>query len=181
MSSALLVIDVQNDYFAKGALPLWQVDETASRIVTAIHHADTHSWPVIAIRHVAATSDAFLFRPSSPGVPFHDSVAALLADRPVVTKRQADAFFQTDLRQRLDETAGPQGASSQTGITDLYLCGMMTQNCITHTALSPETAGYRIHVLGDACTAPSELVHRIALRALAARCDILDTSALATD
>ena len=108
-------------------------------------------------------------------------MAALLADRPVVTKRQADAFFQTDLRQRLDEAAGPQGASSQTGITDLYLCGMMTQNCITHTALSPETAGYRIHVLGDACTAPSELVHRIALRALAARCDILDTSALATD
>ncbi|MBE9579483.1 MULTISPECIES: isochorismatase family protein [Moraxella] len=41
-----------------------------------------------------------------------------------------------------------------------------TQNCVTHTALSPLAKGYKIRVLSSLCTAPTELIHGIALEAL---------------
>ncbi|RKW44787.1 MAG: isochorismatase family protein [Lautropia sp.] len=61
--------------------------------------------------------------------------------------------------------------------TDLYLCGMMTQNCITHTALSPDARRYTVHVLADCCSAPSALIHDIAVRALKGRLDVRETLA----
>lgn len=46
---------------------------------------------------------------------------------------------------------------------------MMTQNCVVFTALSRATDALRVRVIGDLCTAPGEVVHRIALSALRAK------------
>ena len=59
------------------------------------------------------------------------------------------------------------------GVSDIYLCGMMTQNCITHTALSPDAAAWRVHIIADACTAPDARIHAVAARALSARLDVV--------
>ena len=163
---ALLVIDVQNDYFSGGVLPLWQADETATHIARAIRHADAHGWAIIAVRH-EGLPDGRIFRPGTSGASLHPHVLDLLTGRPLVIKRQADAFLDTDLNAILEATS----------VTDLYLCGMMTQNCITHTALSPDARRYTVHVLADCCSAPSALIHDIAVRALKGRLDVRETLA----
>jgi nicotinamidase-related amidase len=80
----------------------------------------------------------------------------------VVTKRQADSFFETDLEQRLRDA----------GVTDIYLTGMMTQNCVTHTALSPQAQGMKVHIIADGCAAPAQVLGEVALQALSARCHV---------
>lgn len=52
------------------------------------------------------------------------------------------------------------------GIDTLYLTGFMTQNCITHTALSKQAEPYRIIVIAEACSAPTQQIHQIASTAL---------------
>ena len=47
---ALIVIDVQNDYFPGGKLPLWNADETLSHIVNAIADAGKRGIPVILVK-----------------------------------------------------------------------------------------------------------------------------------
>jgi len=52
----------------------------------------------------------------------------------------------------------------------LVLCGMMTQNCVTHTALSRRADDYRqVTVLTDACTTTTEMLHLIAVDGLSTR------------
>ena len=40
MRTALLLIDIQNDYFPGGLFPLWHTDETLRNIVAAIGKAE---------------------------------------------------------------------------------------------------------------------------------------------
>ena len=55
------------------------------------------------------------------------------------------------------------------GIDSLLICGMMTQNCVVFTAMSEHAAPFQVTVLGDLCAAPSQLVHGVALNALASK------------
>lgn len=162
MKTALLVIDVQNEYFAGGRFPQENADETARKIAAEIRRAQTDGRLVIGVRHVAPEGSA-LFARGSHGAELHRSVADLLSGKPLVQKAHADAFLETDLAEIL----------TRHGIGTLELCGMMTQNCVTHTALSPAAAAYRVRVLGGLCAAPGRLVHQIALRALADRVEVV--------
>lgn len=51
--TALLIIDLQNDYFAAGAFPLWQAEETKDRIVTFMHKAQVAGVEIIHVQHIA--------------------------------------------------------------------------------------------------------------------------------
>ncbi|WP_107688499.1 isochorismatase family protein [Neisseria wadsworthii] len=159
MKSALIVVDIQNEYFANGGFPQWNIDKTSANIAEKIKQAKADGWLVVGVQHFIPGDDAPLFRKGSPGANIHTSVAGLLADAPLVEKVHADSFLNTDMG----------GILKKEGITDLYICGMMTQNCITHTAISPHASGFNVHVIANCCTAPSELVHILALEALADR------------
>ena len=41
---------------------------------------------------------------------------------------------------------------------------MMTQNCVTHTAISKAAEKYNVTILIDCCTTVSEILHKIALK-----------------
>lgn len=156
MTNALLVIDVQNEYFAgaNGAFPQENADETAAKIAAHIRRVQDEQL-VIGIQHLTP-ADAPLFARGSHGAALHSSVAGLLADKPLVQKAHADSFLNTDLNEIL----------AKHGVTHIDVCGIMTQNCVTHTALSPDAAPYHVRVLSDLCTAPTVLIHAIALNAL---------------
>ena len=156
MSRTLLVIDVQNDYFPGGALPLWQPEETEGRIVSAIGKARAAGDSIVLIQHVS-TAAAGPFVAGGAGVAIRPAILAAAGDAPVVTKRFADAFQDTDLASHL--------AASD----DLLICGMMTQNCVVFTALSRAADGRKVLVVGDLCTAPVEVVHKVALNALGSK------------
>ncbi|OCJ08097.1 isochorismatase [Rhizobium sp. AC44/96] len=153
MARTLLVIDVQNDYFPGGALPLWQAEETEARIVSAIARARAAGDKVVLVQHVSTATQG-LFAADAPGTAIRPDILAAAGNAAVVTKRNADAFQDTDLAKHLEGTG------------DLLVCGMMTQNCVVFTAMSRAADDFKVQVIGDLCTAPMEIVHRIALSAL---------------
>ncbi|MBI5132063.1 MAG: isochorismatase family protein [Rhodopseudomonas palustris] len=159
MARALLVIDIQNDYFAGGALPLWQAEETEARLVAAIGKARAAGDRVILVQHVS-TAPTGPFVAGSVGVAIRPAILAAAGEAPIVTKHVADAFQDTDLATHLN------------GIDDLLVAGMMTQNCVVFTALSRAADGLRVRVVGDLCTAPTGVVHQVALNALASKTEV---------
>lgn len=161
MTRTLLVIDIQNDYFPGGALPLWQAEETEARIVSAIGIARARGDRIVLVRHVS-TATTGLFAAGGPGTAIRPAIIKAAGDAPIVTKRHADAFQDTDLPGHL------------AGTTDLLVCGMMTQNCVVFTAMSRLADAFQVQVVGDLCTAPSEIIHGIALNALHSKIPVPD-------
>lgn len=168
MTKALLVIDLQNDYFPGAGFPLWNTEQTLWNIEGAIAKAKAASVPVIVIQHVAdpAQGLAPFFNQGTPGVAVHPRILAAAPDAPIVVKQYADGFVGTTLEQELSER----------GIDELLVCGMMTQNCVTHTAISKSAEKYRVTILPDCCTTVSELLHLIALHAVSTRVRLAPSS-----
>lgn len=161
MNKALLVIDLQNDYFPGGKFPLWNTDATLSNIEKAINAARAKDVAVVHIQHIAdpEMGIAPFFNQGTEGADIHPRVLAAAPDAPVVVKAFADGFVKTNLEETL----------SGWGVTDLLVCGMMTQNCVTHTAISKSAEKYNVSVLTDCCTTVDEMMHNIALHALSTR------------
>jgi nicotinamidase-related amidase len=158
---ALIVIDVQNDYFPGGKFEQWNAEPVLGRVIEAVGLARARGVPVIIVQHVADPSQGIapFFNDGSDGVRLHDRLMTAAPGAAVVVKRFADSFYRTDLESLL----------SRAGVTELLLCGMMTQNCVTHTALSKAAERYKVSVLADCCTSVSEMIHQIALHALSTR------------
>ena len=153
--TALLVIDPQNDYFANGRFPLWNADEALKEILNAIQAAKEQEAAVILVQHVAA-SESPLLAEGSEGGKLHQMILDAAPDAPIVTKAHADAFQETNLTQLLEELE----------VDRLVICGMMTQNCVTHTAISDAADPYQVSILPDACATREQLLHLIALEAI---------------
>lgn len=156
--NALLVIDIQNDYFRGGKFPLEGADEALAHALAAIDGARQAGAMIIAIQHLAPQGAPF-FEAGSTGAALHPAIARATAGDHLVTKREADSFFETGLADLLREA----------GVTAIQIIGMMTQHCVTHTALSPEASGYSVSILGDACAAPTRDLSALALSGLRAR------------
>ncbi len=159
---ALIVIDPQNDYFEGGQFPLWNTEATMAAVERAVSAAQVRAIPVVLVQHVADVTNgpAPFFNPDSEGVRLHSRMISIAPSAPVVVKQYADAFERTALHDTLQRL----------GADELILCGMMTHNCVTHTALSRRADEYRkVTVLTDASTTVSEILHLIALNALSTR------------
>lgn len=165
---ALLVIDVQNDYFPGGKFVLWNTEETLRNLEVAIAHARSAGIPVIHVQHLAdpAAGPAPFFELGTPGADIHARILAAAPDAPIVVKAFADSFFGTRLGQVL----------GQRGVTELLVCGMMTHNCVTHTAISRSAEKYTVRVLPDCCTTVSEMLHLLALHALSTRISLIPSA-----
>ena len=75
---ALVVIDVQNDYFEGGAFPLWNVEQTLAATEKAILGARAKGIPVVCVEHIANGPSPF-FNPETEGVKIHERVRAAVA------------------------------------------------------------------------------------------------------
>jgi nicotinamidase-related amidase len=161
MKKALLVIDLQNDYFPGGSFPLWNADATLQSVERAIARAREQDLPVVLLQHIADSSSgaALFFKEGTAGADVHPRILAAAPGAPVIVKAFADGFFQTTLEETL----------MRLGVTGLLVCGMMTQNCVTHTAISRSAEKYDVTILSDACTTVNEVLHKIALRAVSTR------------
>lgn len=58
----------------------------------------------------------------------------------------------------------------------MLVCGMMTHNCVTHTAISRSAEKYTVRVLPDCCTTVSEMLHLLALHALSTRISLIPSA-----
>ncbi|WOE33261.1 MULTISPECIES: cysteine hydrolase family protein [unclassified Acinetobacter] len=171
---ALIIIDLQNDYFPHGLFPLANTESTLQHVLQAIEYAQERHIPIIHVQHVADPNAGIapFFNQGSEGVKIHPDILAAAPDAPIIIKHYADAFVETDLQETLD----------QLNINELILCGMMTQNCVTFTALAPQAESYHnVTVLSDATTTVSEILHLIALNALSTRITLKTVTAYFSD
>ena len=160
---ALLVIDVQNDYFPEGKLPLWNTEATLNNIETAVRTARKKQIPVIYVQQFTDPKIAEMFNEGTEGAEIHSRLKDAAPNAHVVVKEFADSFHQTNLDELL----------SNLNVSTLLVCGMMTQNCVTHTAISRAAEKYEVFLLSDCCTTVSALIHNIALRAVALRLPVV--------
>ncbi len=162
---ALIVIDVQNEYLCDGALPLWNFENTLINTEQAIALAHALGVPVILVRHIADSQrgPSPFFNDGTRGAEIHPRIRSAAPSAPIVVKHFADGFHHTTLEATLHELA----------VEELLICGMMTQNCVTHTAISKSAEKYTVSVLPDCCTTVSEVVHLIALNALSTRLPLI--------
>lgn len=160
MSNALIIIDVQNDYFDGGIYPQFEADKILLATKQAIEKATANDWLIIFIKH--ESEQGFLVKATS-GADIHPELTPYLDKAVTVIKTHADSFLNTKLDSILQEHH----------ISELTLTGVMTQNCVTHTAISKQAEKYTVNVIADACTAPTQMIHQIALQALADRVNVI--------
>ncbi|MEV8633446.1 cysteine hydrolase family protein [Streptosporangium sp. NPDC051023] len=139
MKRALIVIDVQNEYFT-GNLPIAHPprEESLANILTAMDTAHEHGIPVIVVKHTAP-AESPLFAAGSRSWELHEEVG----HRPynhLLEKSLASAFARTDLAEWL--------ASQE--VDTLTIVGYMTQNCDESTARDAAHLGLTVEFLSDA-------------------------------
>lgn len=168
MNKALLIIDLQNDYFPEGGFPLWNTKQVLDNIKQLIAKAQQQGMKIIHVQHVADSSYGIapFFNEGTSGVEIHPQILQSAPNDEIVIKKFADSFYNTNLSEVL--------AKSQ--IDELLICGMMTQNCVTHTAISKSAEKYKVSVVADCCTTVDEMLHNIALHALSTRVDLISVA-----
>ena len=166
--SSDLVIGLQNDYFPGGKYPLWNTDVVLDNIERAIEKANAQGVPVVIIQHIANSEMgvAPFFNKGTTGADLHPRILAAAPNASVVVKEFADSFEKTTLEETL----------AKLGVTELLVCGMMTQNCVTHTAISKAAEKYSVCILADCCTTVGEMIHNIALHAVSTRVKLVPSS-----
>ncbi|AHJ11347.1 cysteine hydrolase family protein [Sulfurospirillum multivorans] len=139
MKRALIVVDVQNEYFEGGALPISYPSNSFERIKTAIAEAQKAGILIVFMQHTSLKENAGAFVRGSHLWEFHDEIKAIKPDL-YIEKNHASSFVGTDLNYRLRAL----------GIDTVSIIGYMTQNCCDATARDASQLGYNVEFLSDA-------------------------------
>jgi len=165
MKTALLVIDIQKDYFEGGKFPLVNPEEAAKKAYMLLQCFREHNGHHVHIQHISLKPDAAFFIKGDSGSDIHDLVAHFEGE-PIVYKHYPNSFRETKLLEMLNEW----------GIERVVITGMMTHMCVDATARAAADFGFEVLIAEDACatrdlkygdtTIPAEMVHKSFLAAL---------------
>ncbi len=140
MARALVIVDIQDDYFPGGAYPLFGPDAAAERARLLLQGFRAAGEPVVHVQHVWDAPDAPFMRPGTPGIEINEAVAPLPGE-PVIRKQHPNAFRDTALERTLREA----------GIDSVVVCGMMTSMCVDASVRAAADLGFEVAVAHDAC------------------------------
>jgi nicotinamidase-related amidase len=140
MKTALLIIDIQNDYFPGGASPLYNPEHALKNVKKVLHYFREQELPVIFVQHVSTRPTATFFLPDTFGVKIHDEIAPL-PDEKIMIKHFPNSFRNTELLDYLTENK----------IEELIICGMMTHMCVDATVRAAMDHGFECTLLSDGC------------------------------
>lgn len=144
-NTALIMIDIQNDYFEDGRWPVEHMATVAQNAARVLAYARRADHTIIHIRHESLAPDAPFFRPGTHGAEIHAHVTPKDGES-VIVKHRPNSFHDTPLRQILEDGA----------ITDIVICGAMTQMCVDATARAAVDFGYALNIIEDACGAKEQ-------------------------
>ena len=184
--TAVLVIDVQNDFCALGGYydrtgaELAGIGEMVPRLDRFLSNARAAAVPVIFVaagydaeyqssvqreRHLRRFGRVFPVCPSGTwGAEFF--VVAPKPGEPVIVKRRYSAFHGTDLDLLLRNR----------GIRTLVLAGVATNVCVETTARDAYMRDYYVVIVGDCTAARDGQVHRAALANVEANFGVVSTA-----
>jgi nicotinamidase-related amidase len=165
MKTALLLIDIQNDYFPNGKMELVNPLEAAKRAYMLLQCFREHGGHHVHIQHISLKPDAAFFVKGTAGTDIHDSVAHFEGE-PIVYKHYPNSFRETKLLDLLRDW----------GVERVVITGMMTHMCVDATARAAADFGFQVMIAEDACATrdlkygdtviPAEHVHKAFLAAL---------------
>ncbi|HXZ80585.1 MAG TPA: cysteine hydrolase family protein [Terriglobales bacterium] len=138
MKRALLVIDVQNEYFT-GKLPVSYPHNSLPNVLRAIDAANENKTPVVLIQHAAPQPDSAVFREGSAEWQLRPEIAARPHQR-LIHKNLPGSFTGTELESWLRER----------GVDTVVISGYMTQLCCDTTARQALHLGFNVEFLSDA-------------------------------
>jgi nicotinamidase-related amidase len=144
-STALLLIDIQNDYFSGGKMELCGAEEAARNASSLLQYFREKQLPVVHVAHESVQQGAFFFLPGTEGQRIHPLVLPREGET-VITKNFPNSFLKTPLLELL----------RQLGITRLIIAGMMTHMCVDATTRAAKDLGFACILVQDA-TATREL------------------------
>lgn len=140
MHTALLLIDIQNDYFQGGRCELRDPLAALAKARRILEAFRARNAPVFHIRHVNTAENAVFFTPGSFGAEIRAEVAPIPGEREIV-KRGPNSFYRTELDKALKRMK----------IRRVVACGMMSHMCVDTTVRAAKELGYEIDLIEDAC------------------------------
>jgi len=143
-NTALLLIDLQNDYYPTYDGSKWPLSDTEAASENAailLAKFREKNMPVVHVRHEFSSDDAPFFLPHSDGAKIHPSVAPIEGES-VVLKHQINSFRDTDLQKILENLK----------IEKLIIVGAMSHMCIDAVTRAAVDFGFECHVVHDACS-----------------------------
>jgi nicotinamidase-related amidase len=162
--SALILIDIQNDYFPGGKWELHGIEKSAANARRLLDHARAAGQTIVHVRH-ESPEDATFFAVGSKGAEFHPTMQPAEGEA-VVTKTEVNSFKGTNLKQILDDNA----------ITAVTIAGDMSHMCIDAATRAASDYGYDVTLVEDACSSrdlefngdivPAEQAHKVFMSAL---------------
>ncbi len=139
MKKGLLIIDVQQDYFPGGKMPLVQPEAALKQINRLEEHFLQNDLPIIYIQHVKYDLKADFFKVGTKGVQLHPDLRTP-AQSIIIKKLFPNSFFKTSLEKSLKKL----------GVQQLVITGMMTHMCVDSTTRASCELGFRPIVISDA-------------------------------
>lgn len=151
MNTALLLLEIQNDYFPNGRMPLERSLEASAKAQTVLHAFRDKKLPIVHVQHISTQPDAAFLLPCTKGAEFYSAVHPS-KNEIIVKKHYPNSFKDTSLLNQLIKNQ----------INHLVICGMMTHLTVDATVRAAYDLGFSCTVLHDACaTRQLEFNHTI--------------------
>ena len=153
--SALLLVDLQNDFFPGGALAVPGADVLIPLMNTYIKHFSRQGWSILATRdwhpanHTSFTEQQGAWPmhcvQGSRGAQFHSDLVMppgmMVISKGTDAKKDARSGFDgTSLADRLEDL----------NVHTLFVLGLAADYCLKHTVLDGCKHGFRVVLLTDA-------------------------------
>lgn len=164
MKHALILVDIQNDYFDGGKWPVANMNVAASNAARLLAATRDRNDLVVHVHHEMPEGGPF-FVTGTDGALINTAVAPASGEERIL-KHRPNSFHNTGLEALLRDN----------GIEALTICGAMSQMCIDATARAARDMGFDVTVVADACgakdtsfgdvTVPAAQVHATIMGAL---------------
>lgn len=148
---ALLLIDLQKDYFPGGKMVLHESEAAVQKAAHLLDYFRRADKPVFHVQHISLRPNATFFQPGSDGIHFHPLVMPQRDER-VISKHFPNCFRDTDLHTQLKTER----------IETLIVAGMMTHMCVDAGVRAAADAGFTCLIAADACaTKELQFAHQV--------------------
>lgn len=165
MNTGLLLVDLQNDYFAGGKMELMGSLEASQKAGSLLEHFRKNNLPIFHVQHISIRPGATFFLPGTEGGKIHRDLEPLSGEE-VIQKHFPNSFRETPLLEALWKQ----------DVEDLVIAGAMSHMCVDATVRAACDLGFSCTVIEDACATkdlefrgspvPAVHVHRAFMAAL---------------
>lgn len=138
--TALVIIDIQNDYFPGGAMELVGATQAGEQAKKVLEIFREKALPIVHIQHISVHPGATFFLPNTQGAEIHECVFPKEGET-IIQKHFPSSFRGTTLLEHLRKHE----------ISRLVIVGMMTHMCVDTTTRAAADLGFECLLVDSAC------------------------------